>query len=96
MKVIYEDNVPTAINWELKGPIKVGDKLIWEPLDSDVRCLVKVVRKYIFDGETFYDLKGVDGSESVNSERTVRGSCVRDLRGCKEIPVSFVFGEGDD
>ena len=93
MKLIYENGVPCGVNWELKGEIKNGDNLVWEPLDDDVKCYVTVTSIQRVDGENFYELTGEDGSISVNCESSVRESCVRNFRNVTMIPADHIFGD---
>lgn len=92
MKVLYENGIPCGIDWELIGEIKKGDKLVWEPLNEQIKTYLEVTKVLQIDNENYYHLLGEDDSFSINSESCVRESCVRDFRGINLIPVKYIYG----
>ena len=64
--------------YELHGPLSVGDRLIWRPLDSRNRVECVVAKITPCDGETWVDLETSNGTFP-NEEEVVRESCVRAL-----------------
>lgn len=64
--------------YELHGPLSVGDRLIWRPLDSRNRVDCVVAKITPCDGETWVDLETSNGTFP-NEEEVVREACVRAL-----------------
>ncbi|MCK5343999.1 MAG: hypothetical protein KAR20_11375, partial [Candidatus Heimdallarchaeota archaeon] len=75
MRIIYENGVPESIDWQIQGPIEVGDCLLWVPLLPHEREFVLVIdKKTNEDGEEFARLRDSYGKTTLNSISSIRES----------------------
>ncbi len=78
MKIIYDDGIPVALDWQLQCPLRVNMSLVWAPLLSHATAFVRIKRRLPSGNFVLID---ATGKETINSEESIRESCVVDYRG---------------
>lgn len=90
MKGIYDEKgMPEGIDWELEGPINVGEIFVWAPLVPEERSELEVVKVMLGEEcvQWITTRRKYDGTITHTSESSFRESCVRVPAGNKKVKV---------